>query len=403
MSRRRVLFVANAVTLAHVARPAALMAALDAQRHEAYFACDARQRRFVATDDARFRALPTLAPDVFTARLARGKPVFTADELQRDVDADLALLRDVQPDLVVGDFRLSLSASTRLAGVRYATISNAYWSPWAEDRRLPLPVLPWTRHVPLALAQRGFDAVQRLVLAPHVAPLNRVRAARGLAPLPADLRRVYTDADDTLYADAQSLFPTPGAPAGHRHVGPLIWAPPVALPPWWAELRDDAPIVYVTMGSSGRVDVLAEVFDALRPLGVQVIASTAGMLLPGRRTPDVHVADYLPGTAAAARSALVVCNGGSPTAQQALAAAVPVLGLCSNMDQMLNMRGLQRAGLGIGLRIDRLGADAIGAAARTLIAQHAAASATARAARFAAAGEPDAAAAFRAFLGEVLP
>ena len=60
----------------------------------------------------------------------------------------------------------------------------------------------------------------------------------------------------------------------------------------------------------------------------------------------------MPGERAAARASLVICNGGSPTTHQALAAGTPVLGLASNMDQHLNMEGVQRLGAGILLRSD---------------------------------------------------
>ena len=40
--RRRILFVGEAVTLAHVARPFALARSLDAARYDVQFACDPR-------------------------------------------------------------------------------------------------------------------------------------------------------------------------------------------------------------------------------------------------------------------------------------------------------------------------------------------------------------------------
>jgi UDP:flavonoid glycosyltransferase YjiC (YdhE family) len=49
----------------------------------------------------------------------------------------------------------------------------------------------------------------------------------------------------------------------------------------------------------------------------------------------------------------VICNGGSPTSQQALAAGVPVLGIASNLDQFLNMQAVEAHGAGLCLRADR--------------------------------------------------
>lgn len=364
---RRVLFVAEAATLAHVARPAALAASVDPRRAEVWFACAARGHRFLTLPADRLLTVDSVPATEFADRLRRGVPVYRAGELRAYVEADLGLIRRVQPDVVVGDFRLSLSVSARISGVPYATISNAYWSPYATERSLPLPVLPWTRFVPLQLAQAVFDLVRPLALVPHVRPLNRVRAEHNLPPLPSDLRHAYTDADYVLYADAPSLFPLRSAPPTHRHLGPILWSPPVPLPPWWAMLPTDRPLAYVTMGSSGDPRVLATAVAGLAQADVGAIVSTAGAAAPESASTTAWFADYLPGESAATRSALVVCNGGSPTAQQALSAGVPVLGICGNMDQMLNMRALEAAGIGLALRADRLTAAAVAAAVRVLL------------------------------------
>jgi len=366
-SRKRILFVSEAVTLAHVARPAALFACLDPLRFDAFFAGDPRSQRFLTISADRVLPLHSIDSKLFAERLRQGKPVYEASNLHDYVVADLALIERIRPDLIVGDFRLSLSVSARMARVPYACITNAYWSPFARERSLPLPVLPWTPYVPLALAQRAFDLIQPVVLAAHCRPLNDVRKAYGLPPLPRDLRSIYTDADYTLYADSPELFPLPDAPPHHLHLGPVLWSPPMAMPAWWDDLPDDRPLVYVTMGSSGSARLLEVVIDSLAGMGVSVIASTAGAPNPPNRWHNVWLADYLPGEKAAAKAALVVCNGGSPTSQQALAVGAPVVGICANMDQMLNMRGLAASGAGIGLRADRLTPSGIVAAVESLL------------------------------------
>ena len=67
----------------------------------------------------------------------------------------------------------------------------------------------------------------------------------------------------------------------------------------------------------------------------------------------------LPGQAAASLSRLVICNGGSPTTHQALAAGVPVLGITSNMNQHLNMETIRRAGAGEFLAAGAVSARAV--------------------------------------------
>jgi UDP:flavonoid glycosyltransferase YjiC (YdhE family) len=63
--------------------------------------------------------------------------------------------------------------------------------------------------------------------------------------------------------------------------------------------------------------------------------------------PNVLVADFLPGADTCRLASVVVSNGGSTTAYQALAAGTPVLGLWSNVDQYLSAMSIQQAGAGV--------------------------------------------------------
>jgi UDP:flavonoid glycosyltransferase YjiC (YdhE family) len=354
MSRpKRVLFFAEAVTLAHVARPIALAQTLDPSRFECTIACHPRYERFLQGRPWTHVGLGTIESAQFLRALSRGSPVYDLETLRGYVREDLALIDRHKPDVVVGDFRLSLSVSARLAKLRYVTITNAYWSPYYPRPGFPLPVLPMTKALPIPVAEAIFKAAQRFVVPLHCRPINRLRVENGFPSLGDDLRRVYTDADQALYADWEALFPTVGRPESHRYIGPLFWSPPVPLPSWWQDLPQDKPVVYVTLGSSGDPALLSRVLMALAELELTVVAATAGGALPAHAPANAHVADYLPGAVAAKRSRLVICNGGSMTTQQALAVGNPVIGLTSNMDQFLNMQGLVDAGLGVCFRADR--------------------------------------------------
>jgi UDP:flavonoid glycosyltransferase YjiC (YdhE family) len=125
----------------------------------------------------------------------------------------------------------------------------------------------------------------------------------------------------------------------------------------------------LTLGSSGAAHLLPILVDALAGQPVTVIASTAGVPVPRQLPGNVFIADYLPGMEAAGRANLVICNGGSPTSQQALAAGVPVLGIAGNMDQFLNMAAIVDAGAGTILRADRLSRNAVRQAVSELLTQ----------------------------------
>jgi UDP:flavonoid glycosyltransferase YjiC (YdhE family) len=353
--------VGEAATLAHVARPLALAKGLDTARYEVIFAADSRYGNVVRGLPFETRTIRSISCAEFLDALDHGRPLYELETLRGYVRDELALIEAVAPAAVVGDFRLSLAVSARVAKVPYLAISNAYWSPYARER-FPMPDFVLSRRLGVPLARLLFRVVGPLAFRMHTIPLNRLSAEYGLEGPGPDLRKVYTQADHTLYADVPDLVPTFNLPANHHFLGPILWSPDVLRPPWWNELPRNRPIVYVTLGSSGRSALLEASLAALAPLPLTVLAATAGRTGPPSIPENAHVADYLPGTEAAALSRLVICNGGSPTTQQAIAAGVPVLGLAGNMDQHLNMTAVQRAGAGLLLRSEYADAAPIRAA-----------------------------------------
>ena len=368
MERKKILFVAEAATLAHIARPLVLSAMLDAREFDVGFACDPRCLWLLQGFAGRHFPLMSRGSDQFLSALARGTPLYDDATLNCYVRDDLKLLDEAKPDIVIGDFRISLSISARLAGIPYLAISNCYWSPYWRPKRYTVPNLRFLTGVfPLPVADALFNLVRPLAFALHCGPLNRVRRSYGLPSLGSDLRRVYTDADQVLYADVPELYAGVELPAHHHFIGPLVWSPPISRPDWWNALPCERPIVYLTLGSSGQAGLLPEILRSLGALDITVIAATAGGVPPSTIPANTHVAQYLPGEEAARRARLVICNGGSPTSQQALAAGIPVIGIASNLDQFLNMDTLVAAGAGEIMRADRFSGQGLAILVRKML------------------------------------
>src|SRR6202008_4391378 len=121
-----------------------------------------------------------------------------------------------------------------------------------------------------------FDRTWPLFSRRYARPFNQVRQRYGLPHNGADARRVYAAGTYGLYADIPELVPMHELPPHHRFIGPILWSPSEPLPQWWNELPRDRPLVYVTLGSSGRSELLGEVLSALASLSGYVIATTAG-------------------------------------------------------------------------------------------------------------------------------
>ena len=360
---RRVLFVSEAVTLAQVVRLATLARALDPTRFEVHFAAAHFDEMIFAGTAFTRHQIHSLAADVVAARVASGRRIYGRRTLGRYVAEERTLLRAMRPSLVVGDLRLSLSVAAPLEGVPYASLINAYWSPHALRENFPLPDHPIVSLLGVRLAARYFPRARPAVFRHFARPVNALRAEHGLPSL-GSLSDVLTHGDHTLFPDVPALIPTRDLPAHQKYLGPVLWSPPVPLPPWWDALDPQRPTIYVTLGSSGRVEHLPLVVDVAAGLGYQVLVATAGRSRLGAVARHVHVADYLPGDLAARRAALVVSNGGSTTGYQALAEGRPVLGIAANLDQYLAMTAIEKAGAGLLLRSGTLTretlADALG-------------------------------------------
>jgi len=344
LHRSRVLFLVESVTLAHLARAVTLAQSLDPALYEVRLVCDPRY--LALFDELEFPVHPirSIKSNVFHDRLANGDPLYTTADLRQYIQEDLRVMTEWKPDLVIGDFRLSLSVSARLAGVPYVTVTNAYWSPYARPHFL-VPELPITERFGPWVAQGLFNLIRPVVFAQQAYALNRLRRDYGLPAVRYDLAHTFSEADYTLYTDLPQLIPTVHLPSHHCYVGPVVWSfgePP----PWWSCLRENARTVYVTMGTSGRADVAQMVARALARMGWQVLMATADDTTIAGVKDGVYVANYLPGTSAARMADLVVCNGGSATVYQALAAGTPVLGIPMNLDQYLMMDYTRRFGAG---------------------------------------------------------
>lgn len=364
-SSLKVLFFAEGATLAHVARPYVVAQSLSPEAFEVVFARPSSFAWLTAGSGLRTIDLPCQDAKVFARRLEHGRPLYDYATLAAYVEQDLALIETERPDVVIGDFRLSLSVSARLRNVPYVTICDAYWSPEYPSRP-PLPVLSFTRFTPIPLASLLFRHIAPLAMRLHTLPLERLRAHHGLPSLGHDLRRCYTDADLRLFANFPELFPEVAESETATFIGPISWSPAANAS---LELATAGrPLVYVTMGSSGDIGVLGSVIEAVGSFDCDIVVSTAGRSVPGKvRTSSTRLFDYLPGEQVCERASLVVCNGGSPTTNQALAQGVPVLGIASNMDQFLNMRAVEEFGAGILVRGDRARPERIRTAAQALL------------------------------------
>lgn len=362
--RRRVLFVTENITLAQVVRLATLAAGLPRDRYEVHFACSDFDPLVFGEQELSRWPLYTIDREQGFKALAKGERMYDVKTLERYVADELRVLDEVKPDVVIGDFRLSLAVSAPLRGVHCASLINAYWSPFAVRENWPVPDHPIVRLVGVERAEKYFPQALPKVFGHFAAPLNSVRKRHGLPEFDT-LSEQLCFGDTVLYPDVPELTPLASAPASHVFLGAVQWSPAVSAPPSLGA-DESLPLVYVTLGSSGDVVALPTVLAGLEGLPIRGVLATAGRAAP-RVPSNFVVADFVPGELLSSQALFVVTNGGSSTGYQALAAGVPILGIPSNLDQYLAMQAISRAGAGITLRSGGLRADDVRKAAVRLL------------------------------------
>ena len=363
--RARVLFVGEAISFSHASRPFALACGINPDLFEAVFACDTRFRHLFPPVDFEIVPLRSIPSEQFLDALAAGSPLYDIKTLEEYVEEDLRLFREVAPDIVLGDFRLSLGVSARIRGIPYVNLAETCWSPYAK-LKIPLGENPVARLIGPRAAYAIFNLVRTVALAYHALPMNAVRRSHGLQALRPDLRRVFTDGDYVLYFDVPELTPMYRLPANHQYLGPVLWSPTVPLPPWWSDMPRHLPVVFVTLGSFTPPAALPVILDALAPLPVTVVAETRGARV--QPVPkNAFVADFLPRDRMIKEARLVVCGGSTSSSHQALAQGRPVLGIVTNMSEHLNMQAIEQAGAGRFVRAGSVEPAALGDLVQSLL------------------------------------
>ncbi|MBE9541681.1 MAG: UDP glycosyltransferase, partial [Proteobacteria bacterium] len=93
-------------TLSHLSRPLAVAKQLRERGHELVFAGESPKTTFIRQEGFNVLPLHEPDPDELFGNIRKGKLRFISDaEVERMIEADVALYRKVQPDFVLTDGR----------------------------------------------------------------------------------------------------------------------------------------------------------------------------------------------------------------------------------------------------------------------------------------------------------
>jgi MGT family glycosyltransferase len=289
-----------------------------------------------------------------------------ADQMLPGVDRAVA---DFRPDVVVTD-------QQALAG---AAVAERHGIPWATS------------------ATTSAELVDPLAMLPKVAEWVRelITGFLGRAGLPAD---VAATLDPRFSGRLVLAFSTPelvgrdrAFPAHWAFVGPSIGARPAEVDFPWDRLRDDVPLVLISLGTLNHA--AGERFfrvaaDAVAGLQVQAIMVAPPNLIDDP-PPNLLVQARIPQLALLPRVAAVVSHCGHNTVCETLAHGRPIVAAPIRDDQPMIADQVVAAGAGVRVRFGRVRPELLADAIDTVLTdpQYAEGARTV-AASFTAAGGP---------------
>lgn len=333
--------------LAHVSRPLAIAVALRDLGHEVLFAGEGDYLRLAREQGFATSPCRGIPPDHVLRCSRQGRASWFAGYLEGLVEEDGRVFAGLRPDLVLGDFRLSLSTSCELARIPLAMIVNASWTNHYAVRIKAPEHLAATRVLGKPIADLLAPLLRRIVTHHDAGPFRRLRRRLGLEPR-GNIWDMWRG-DLTLIVDTPTYGPTRQLPESFHYIGPIVWEPEVPAPPWLEALDGGKPTLYFTMGSTGFPRFFGEAVRTFGGSEFQCVMTTAGMARFDSLPPNFFCCDYAPGTRIMEKASVVVCHGGNGTIYQAMSRGVPVIGIPTMHDQEFNLDRVVDLGMGLHL------------------------------------------------------
>jgi len=364
LARRRlnVLVTTHGEVLAHTTRALTIAEELRARGANVTFAMRGDKTALVQAAGFPVRDSGSVPLKDVLRRLRRGTTRLCSDsQAVESVNADVEMLGHERPDIVLSDFRPSMAAAARITKTPHVSVLNATWTPYLDHDQVRLI---WPVHTRfgsvwgmLARALAGpdlmrfrfldslFQAIFRQMLVYGVAPYDKIQAAHGVARS-RDLYH-YWLGDLTLVPDYPSFMPLrKDAPHSVKMTGPLVWrgGRSTEVETLASQLDRSRPTIYATVGSTGDPGLFPMMIEAATRKNWNLIITKAG-LADLSSSGNVFVYDFLPGEAVMKMSDVTICQGGSGTINQAIAASCPFVGVACNIDQEWNLDRASRLGL----------------------------------------------------------
>ncbi|MCB0651674.1 MAG: glycosyltransferase [Saprospiraceae bacterium] len=345
---KRILIMPDGNWLSHTSRALEIAKVLRETGHEVIFAIDGPYTRLAQENGFEIITIQTIDPERILACSRDSRTNwYEYDFIKTSVEAELKLFDELRPNLVLMDFRLTLSISCELANIPLAVILNTSWTNFYTVNHGAPESHGLSKIFDKSITDQYASLLRKKILERDNRPFNKFRKEVGLPPRENILDTWRGDLN--LLADLPEYGPTENLPGHYKYIGPIVWEPEIELPDWYESLDPQKPTLYFSMGSTGFKRFFDQAVEIFKNSDYQCIMTTAGMV----KIPDVpdnfFVVDYAPGSKIMEISDVVICHGGNGTVYQAMIQGTPIIGIPTMHDQEFNLDRVESLGIGIRL------------------------------------------------------
>lgn len=358
--KKKIVFMCNSVTLAHPVRVTLLANMLPPEKYDVIIYRSTDYGPILPYTPLSIHPIKSINTQDFINRLFNVEPVFDTDTVRIHAEEDYQVLDTEKPDLVIGDFRLTLQVTARQRSVPYLNLTGAIWDP-LFGLKFESPPARRLNFLPDRVKAWVMNNLPRVAFSTMNQPLNLFRKQNGMVPYNNDPRPLYTDADYNAYCDLPVLFNPPSLDPTRQFIGPVLWAPDMPAPDLSSLRANGKYTVYINLGSSGNNSILEPLCAKLAEDDINLVVATGRESTPTSLIDraDTIVMPYLASDKISSQVDAVICNGGMPTACTALLNNAYCVGVVSNLDQIMGMRLIEEKGAGRRFRNRPFDIDAI--------------------------------------------
>ena len=253
-------------------------------------------------------------------------------------------IKNLKPDIVVGDVAPTLKMAAEYANVDYTAITNGYMTKYYTGIRKLSKAHP-AYHFLKKLPEIYFDYITKI--AENISfkivhqPFKNIRKKYGLKKVDNYLSEM--EGELNLICDLEKLFPQKNLPSNYQFIGPLIYKSETIQNDLLDSSNIEKPKIIVCMGSTGN-------WNGLKFLNEEYYAKYS--IITGGDTDKIlhanHILhkDFLNLESAIESADLMICHGGNGTIYFGLLKGVYMLCLTSNFEQEWNVQALERIGYG---------------------------------------------------------